>query len=117
MKSFFESRACLERKACGPCRSPNQVHRQIIAAHWDVPEVDFKCPYGMSSLDVRLSQQRKQESIPSWESLREQVASRWPNWLPEFDSSHYNLDGEKCKGCQDIARRRRWAERLVNLPS
>lgn len=51
---------------------------------------------------------------PSWDALRIDLAARWPEWLPEFDTARKAMDG--CITCTDTARRRRWQERISALP-
>ena len=43
---FFESRICKSRKRCWQCRM-NREYREGIASTFDVPDVDFDCPFGV----------------------------------------------------------------------
>ena len=46
-QSFFESKICQSRKRCWQCRV-NVSYREGIASTYDVPKVNFDCPFGIT---------------------------------------------------------------------
>jgi hypothetical protein len=58
--SFFESQLCQGRRRCWQCRT-NEVYRQGINVEFDVPSVDFECPFGIT--EKSLSEDDKELSI------------------------------------------------------
>ena len=55
-KPFFESKICESRKRCWQCRV-NVSYREGIAAVYDVPDVNFECPFGVTEASIPEDQQ------------------------------------------------------------
>ena len=45
-ESFFKSALCNSKKHCYDCRF-NKEYRKGISLSFEIPEVDFECPYGV----------------------------------------------------------------------
>ena len=119
---------CCRRLRCRDCRDRSAVGRAFrskLAARFEAPSGapvdhphDFLCPHGVVwSIPVSVvSPSVHREQIPTWDQLEERVTQVWPAWLPEFLESRRNFDRKDCKICESNARRRRWQERIAEIP-
>jgi len=51
MSSFFDSQLCVSRRRCRECRRGRDFRRGVILSFEEPNDIDFVCPYGLSSDD------------------------------------------------------------------
>jgi len=77
-RSFFNNPRCLSRKACRKCRN-SESYREKIASLFDVPSVNFDCPYVPVVPDT------------IYEDVEKEISADGNNYMRQFLAQHIKL--------------------------
>ena len=121
--NFYDSSMCKQRKKCESCRV-HRDFREAIAETFDVPSIDFPCPYGIVAeefendyatafdqlFNITAAISRQVEAKLKGERTKVSDAVQAKRWALCQECNYYNGRDKclKCR-CSNLKRKTTWA--------